>query len=116
MRIWPFAGERDLPLRLASLMPLKVNLQDPSPAGVLETPRMFIPGYTARVDGRATAVQRLPDGLVGVPLPAGAREVVVEYPGPFGLRGLYYAALAAWTLLAGAAFLLGTGLSRPRET
>jgi len=116
MRIWPFAGERDLPLRLASLMPLKVKLQDPSPAAVLETPRMFIPGYTARVDGRATAVQRLPDGLAGVPLPAGAREIVVEYPGPFGLRGLYYAALAAWTLLAGAAFLLGTGLSRRRET
>lgn len=116
MRIWPFTSERDVPIRLDSLVPLKITLQSPFPAGTVETPRMFIPGYVARVDGRAAAVQRLPDGLVGVPVPAGAREITVEYPGPFGLRWIYFATITVWALLAGAAFFFSTGLNRVQET
>jgi hypothetical protein len=114
VRVWPFTSDRDVPIRLTSLTPLKITLQDPAPAGTtLETPRMFIPGYAARVDGRPTAVQRLPDGLAGVPLPAGSREIIVDYPGPIGLRWCYFATLTVWCLLTAGAFLLGTGLYRP---
>lgn len=84
-----------LPIRLLSNTPLHVAIQTPV-AGFLETPRMWINGYSARVNGRHTPVQKSAHGLVQVPVPAGEAEVELTYPGPLPLRGAWYLSLAAF--------------------
>jgi Bacterial membrane protein YfhO len=47
----------------------------------------WFPGWTARIDGRSAPVVRT-DGLVlGVPVPAGTHEVVLDYNAPGALGG-----------------------------
>jgi len=99
-----------LPLELRGLIPLEVTARTAA-AAWLETPRLFVPGYRARVDGRTVATARSPDGLVMVPVPAGDSRVTVDYPGPFGLRLVFGVSAAAWLAFAG---LSWPGLRRPR--
>ncbi len=105
IRFWPFV-DTDLPLQLEKQAPLTIRGGGATPAGVLETPRVFIPGYTGRVDGVETPVVRSQFGLAAVAVPAGFREAVIMYPGPRGLRMAYYVSLVAglgW-LIAGISF------------
>lgn len=93
-----------LPVALESLIPLRARVRTPA-AGYLETPRVFIDGYAATVDGRPVRVQPSPEGLLMLPVPAGESRVQVSYPGPplvrltFWLSALGWAGLAAWGLL-----------------
>lgn len=82
-------------VEVESLMPFRARTRAGSPA-VLETPRVFIPGYDAWVDGQQVGVIRSPDFLVGVPVPSGEHTVAVAYSGPPRLRISYWAALLAW--------------------
>lgn len=93
-----FYDETMLPLRVKSLVPFDVETRTDAP-GLVETPRVFIPGYRATVNGRETPVSRSPEGLVMVPVPAGASEVRVDYPGPRGLQAAFFVSLlglVAW--------------------
>jgi hypothetical protein len=105
-RVYAFRTE-DLPIRTDSLIPLTVRLDAPQP-GFLETPRMFIPGYTATVNGTAVPVVSSPERLVAVPVPAGAAQVTLSYSAPAILRASFYFSLTGFILLP----LLGAGLWR----
>jgi hypothetical protein len=85
-----------LPVRLHALSPsLRCSVDAPD-AGWLETPRMFVPGYAARVDGQPVVPRRGADGRVLVPVPAGRHEVEVSYRAPVGLRAAALITLATW--------------------
>ncbi|HVT73225.1 MAG TPA: hypothetical protein VHD61_08820 [Lacunisphaera sp.] len=83
-----------LPVRLEGLMPFTAAVRAAA-GGYLETPRVFIAGYQATVNGARAEVRSSPNGLVMVPIPAGESRVVVSYPGPVALR-------LAWLLSLGA--------------
>jgi hypothetical protein len=95
------------PVVITSLLPFRATVRSGAD-GWLETPRMFMPGYTATVDLRPASVSSSPAGLAMVPVPAGLHRVELRYPGPGLLRLSYWAALAAWTgllVLAGSRLL-----------
>ena len=99
------------PVTVTSLVPLRATVRAGAPA-LLETPRMFMPGYLAAVDGAAVGVVRSSEDLACVPVPAGNHSVVLWFGGPPGLTVSYWLAVCAWAaaLLAGAAHWL-----RPRS-
>lgn len=97
IRVLPLAGVR-LPIELKSLVPLRLNLDVPRPAW-LETPRLYLPGYRAKLEGESVHLARSPDGLVMVPVPAGLVELELDYPGPFGLRAAFWLGAAGWGAL-----------------
>ena len=100
---WYPVDQQTLPLRIDSLSPLRltVTLKEP---GVLETFRMQFPGYRAQVDGQDSAVERSPNGLVAVSLPAGTHTVGIDYRPPWLLRLALMLSAATWLGLAASAF------------
>lgn len=88
-----------LPMHLLSLSPSLRCQVDAPEAGWLETPRAFIAGYTATVDGRQVYPRKGPDGLTLIPVPAGRHEVELRYePLPI-LRRAAWISLTGWALL-----------------
>lgn len=84
-----------LPLRLLSVHPYQIVVKSSVPTW-LETPKLFIAGYSAEIDGKPAPVERSPDGLVMIPVPAGQHRVHLNYVGPIALRTSYWATIAAW--------------------
>lgn len=84
--------ETALPLRATQLVPLRIAA-DVDRAGAVETPRVFIPGYRATVNGSPAEVRRSPEGLAMVAVAPGKSVVELDYPGPTGLRGAYFLSL-----------------------
>jgi len=84
-----------LPAEVRRLVPYRLTVRAPR-ASWLETPKVFLPGYRAAVNGRPAEISPSPDGLVMVPVPAGVSDVVVNYPGPPGLRLAFWLCAAAW--------------------
>jgi|GEM_PF-1240670 len=87
-----------LPLRLQRLIPYELAL-NASQDSWLETPKIFLPGYVAMVDGRPTRPSRSPDGLVMIPVTAGQHEVILSYRGPWILRAAFWFTGTAWFVL-----------------
>jgi hypothetical protein len=90
---------------------IRVSLDAPAPAGsALVVTENYYPGWTATVDGRAAQAERADYVLIGVPLPAGAREVSLRFESAvYGVgKALTLAALTAATLL----LLVGAVLER----
>jgi uncharacterized membrane protein YfhO len=73
-------------------------------SALLETPRMFVPGYKATVNGAAVPVRRTSEGLVAFSIPRGESRVVLRFVGSLTLRVAFWLSTAAWVLLF--AFLL----------
>lgn len=89
------------PVRLRGLIPYRVEV-DPPAAGWLESPRVFIPGYVAKVDGQPVPIRASIDSLVMIPVPAGRHEVELAFRGSVGLWLGWWVSAAAWlALLAG---------------
>lgn len=84
----PFSQDQ-LPLQITKLIPFRMTVLADQPSW-LETPKLFVPGYEARVDGQPVTVAKSPDGLVMLPVPQGKFEVELSYPGPFGLTALFW--------------------------
>ncbi|MHC5543336.1 hypothetical protein ACYOEI_34365, partial [Singulisphaera rosea] len=82
---------------------VKVRTQAP---GLLVVADTWLPGWTARVDGRAVAILRGNHAQRVIPLPSpGAHEIVMRYEAPGFGRGL---AITSFTLgLWGLVVLLG---------
>jgi hypothetical protein len=95
---------------LQSLLPFRATVEAERPA-VLETPKIYIPGYRALVNAKETNVLRTAAGLVGVPVGAGKSEVIVDYPGSRLLRYSYGMSACAW--LAVALFSISMPLADP---
>lgn len=90
-----------LPIRLLGNTPLRAQVRAPA-AGYLETPRMWIEGYSAKVNDRPTPTLKSPRALVMIPIAAGESLVVLDYSGPIALRLAWYLSLfslAAWPWL-----------------
>ena len=84
-----------LPIQLESLLPLRAKV-NANIAGYLETPRVYIPGYEAEVDGRSVRVQPSPEGMAMVPVPAGQSRIELRYPGPQITRIAFWISFAGW--------------------
>jgi hypothetical protein len=93
-----------LPVVLESLVPLRMRVRAPE-ACYVETPRLFVDGYRATVNGAAVRVQASPDGLAMLAVPRGESAVEVRYPGPAVLRAAFRITLCA-VLVAGASLAL----------
>jgi hypothetical protein len=86
-------------IELRSLLPLRAIVRADRTA-VLETPRINVPGYRARVNGKQVSIVRTAEGLVGVPVGPGASDVIVDYPGSLSLQWSYGVSACAWLSLA----------------
>jgi hypothetical protein len=89
-----------LPLQTLSGNPFRVAVRSAADSW-LETPKIFIDGYQARVDGRSAPVMRSPDGLAMVPVPAGLSRVDLSYVGPPALRVAFGITLLSWIAVLG---------------
>lgn len=87
-----------LPIIIEKWAPYHAHIKSPS-AAYLETPRQFLDGYQARVNGTPVKVKRSPSALVMIPVPKGESRVELAYPGPIRLRIAYFVSFAAWTYL-----------------
>jgi len=68
------------PVQLGEFLPLSGRVRASEPVW-LETPRRFIPGYRAAIDGRDAQVANSPDGAVMIETPAGEHEFRLSYAG-----------------------------------
>lgn len=95
-RVIPIAREK-LPVRLVAQTPFtaRVRMRE---AGFVETPRVFLDGYTARVNDKEVSVQRSPGSLAMVPVPAGESDLIVEYVGPLRLRAAWWLSVCCFAL------------------
>lgn len=97
---------------------IALRLSAPAPAGAaLVVSENYYPGWTATVDGRATPVGRADYTLLGVALPAGAREVVLTFTSPRYETGktITVAVLVLATLATAAGLLLDRRRRAPRS-
>ncbi|PTY06635.1 hypothetical protein DB347_11385 [Opitutaceae bacterium EW11] len=78
-----------LPVEVESLTPLTMTVRSPAPSR-LETVRVFVPGWRARVNGQAVPVSRSGEGLLTIEVPAGESQVVAEYVGSVLLRSAFW--------------------------
>ncbi len=82
-------------VQLDSLVPFEVDVQSEH-AALLETPKLFIPGYRATVNGDAARVEQTGEGFVGVVVPAGHSVVRLDYPGDLVLRAAFWTSAIGW--------------------
>lgn len=74
-------------------------------AGWLETPRMFLSGYAATVNGHPAEVRKSPDGLLAVSVPSGESTIEILWKAPLGLLLLFWMSFIA--------VIVGVGLVLP---
>lgn len=86
---------QQMPVVVTGWTPFQARASTAAPSW-LETPRMYIDGYRANVNGNPVEVRRSPSGLVMTPIPAGSSKVTIDYPGPWPLRFAFYLSLSAW--------------------
>ena len=111
VRAFAFAAE-SLPLRIDSLLPLRVRVGTSEPA-LLESPRVWVPGYRGTVDGSEVPVIASPEGNALLSVPPGTHEVEIRYAPPPRLRLAYAFSLFG---LAGGLLLVVAGQAwRPGE-
>ena len=58
---------------------IRITWKQPSTPSVLVVSEMFRPGWTAYIGERRVATNSMFGGILGVPIPAGAREVTLYY-------------------------------------
>lgn len=92
---WHVVNPRMLPLRIESFAPLRLSTSLRR-AGLLETFRMYFPGYHAKVDGRPAPVKPSPYRLVAVSVPAGVHTVEIDYRPPWALRLAIVVSALTW--------------------
>jgi hypothetical protein len=89
----------DLQIQTLGLIPYRARVKVVVPS-YLETPRVFIPGYQAKVDGRRAPVQMSPDFLAMIRLDPGRHEVELSYHAPLKLKLAGLASAGGWLGLA----------------
>ena len=102
-----------VPVRVTRYAPGQIDLQLDSapPAGsALIVSENYFPGWTAAVDGRAALVDRAEYNLIGVQLPASARQVSLRFDDPAYERGKVITLLA----LVASLILVAVGVVRGR--
>ena len=103
-RYWLFRyAPADLPVVVRSWIPYRAETEVAVPAW-LETPRIWLKGYRAQVNGRPAAVRRSPENLVMVELPPGRSDVTLTYQAPWWLRLSFWSCAGAWLVVIAASF------------
>jgi hypothetical protein len=93
---------------------IALQLSAPAPAGAgLVMSENWFPGWTATVDGRTVSTVRADYSLIGVPLPAGARSVQLDFADPAYPAGRLVTILASIT--AGLWAVAGLFMERRRR-
>jgi hypothetical protein len=94
-----------LPIQLKSLFPYSSTLFANEPL-FLKTPRVFIPGYKAVVNGFEVVPLRAKDGTLMIPVAhpdleqrIGFQNVTLDYQGTSFMRFSHLVSLLAWFLL-----------------
>jgi membrane protein YfhO len=112
----------NVPVRVTRYAPGEIELQvaSPPPAGAaLIVSENYFPGWTASVDGKQAPVDRVQYNLIGVQLPANARQVELRFHDAAYERGKTITILALLAcvglLVAGVVTSRGTDVSNPRE-
>jgi hypothetical protein len=86
----------DLPIRLVGLLPLHFTADAPGAGYTVETPRQFLFGYEATVNGRPMRTLVSPNRQVMVPVPPGHSDVVVRYRGSSLVLTSFWLSAACW--------------------
>lgn len=114
-RYWLYTYEAaDLAVKIDSFLPYRART-DVAGAAWLETPRMWLTGYRANVNGQPAEVRRSPDNLVMIALPPGSSTIALDFFAPWWLRGAFWMTFLGWTvvLLAGARRVVTTARAFP---
>jgi len=88
------------PVRIVSWIPYRAEVEMKEP-GFLETPRVFLPGYMAKEDGRPVEMQESPQHLVMVPLASGRHIVELRFAGSARLWTAWWLSAVVWAGLVG---------------
>ena len=89
---------RSFPVELERLLPMTGRVRA-GEAAWLETPRRFIPGYKASMDGHPARVGESPEGSVMIETPAGDHEFKLRYPGTPFLLASFWSSLSTGSLI-----------------
>lgn len=84
-----------LPVAVLSWIPYHVIVHSPEPAW-LETPRMWLGGYRAKVNGVRVAGERSPDNLAMFAVPAGRSDITIKFIPAIHLELIFWSCLAGW--------------------
>jgi hypothetical protein len=102
-RYWLYRYEpADLPVVVESWIPYRARVRSPVRAW-LETPRVWLPEWQARLNGRPVPVHRSRENLVAVEVPPGESRVELVYHQRSWLNVLYGLSVIGWlglTILA----------------
>jgi len=101
-QLWSYEPEQ-LPISVHSLLPYRASVESPEPA-YLESPRMWLSGYRARVDNIRVPVLRSPNNLCMIEVKTGHNEIEIKYKPPLRVEVSYWITIWSWGAL------LSTGL------
>lgn len=88
-----------LPVRTLALVPAYRAETESSGPAYLETPRAYIPGYRATVNGHDVAVEASPNHMAMVKLAPGSSRVEMRYTGTVVFRSLLILSGTSWLVL-----------------
>jgi hypothetical protein len=109
-RYWCYEYDsRSLPVAVESWVPYRARVTTER-ACYLETPRLWLNGWRARVNGVPAKTIRSKENLVMVPVGAGQSTVTLEYVPPLMLTLAFWSSLAGWCCLS-VAFIASVGLA-----
>ncbi len=100
-QLWEY-DPAELPIRLHTLLPYRVRIESPEPA-FLESPRMWLGSYRAKVNGKRQPVLRSPNNLAMVEIDAGITELEIKYVPSLPVELSYWITLGSWAVLLAAA-------------
>jgi hypothetical protein len=87
-----------LPVRMDSLLPLRFTVDAPQGGCTVETPRRYLPGFRALVNGKPAEVLMSPYRQAMIPIPPGRSVVELSYPGPWQARAAFWVSASCWLL------------------
>lgn len=96
--LWEYEP-RSLPIRLDNLTPYRTVVVSPA-AAYLESPRMWLGHYRAKVNGQRVPVLRSPNNLCMVAVTAGTNSAEIKYVPPLHVEIAYWVGVIAWSTLA----------------
>jgi len=103
------------PVVVETLLPFIAHIRTEVPA-ILETPRMFMPGYEATIDGQRAEVLRSDAGLAAIAVAPGLHTAALSFKAPLLLRISYWGAIGCWgAVLALAALASARAIASPRN-
>jgi hypothetical protein len=101
--LWRYDPDQ-LPVSVKSWMPYRLVVNSPEPA-YLETPRLWLGGYRAKINGQTVPVERSPDNLAMFSVPAGSSDITIKFVPPHLLEVFYWLCLTGWTVILPALLL-----------